>query len=125
MWNLYITFCLIVVNNAQLGVRMRRYEIFCNSTITNMVAARKIYVMSDRSNMYSICSYVLSSLSRISKAFMAGNYNKTLSGCYSCHVLKGELTNVSGTISVLVISPPTMRTEMVLKKLWFIRLSTT
>jgi hypothetical protein len=45
MWNLYLTFCLMIVNNANLGVCMRRYEIFCNSSITNVVAA-----------LYSICS---------------------------------------------------------------------
>jgi hypothetical protein len=49
----------MVVNNAQIGVRMCRYKIFCNSAITNMAAARKLHVMSDKSNMYSICSYVV------------------------------------------------------------------
>ena len=49
----------MMVNSAQFGVRLCRYKIFCNSTITKMVAARMFYVMSDKSNMYIICSYVV------------------------------------------------------------------
>ena len=57
-----------MINKAQIGLRKRTYEIFCNSTIINMVAERMFYVMSDKCNTRA--ESVVKQLSSLSRTYI-------------------------------------------------------